>query len=75
MKFLYIVLFICLYMLVYFLYMIIREGICRVVRLYFIAYTGWGKYRNRYRYSNSILALKRLNIIFSKYTLYRMLSV
>lgn len=72
---LYIVLLWCLFILLYFQYMIIREGIVRVVRLYYIAYTGWNKKRNGYRYPDSILALKRLNYIFAKYTLYRMLSL
>lgn len=71
----YIVLFCGLFMLIYFIYMVIREGICRVLKLYFIAFTGWNKKRKRYRYPNSMLALKKLNYIFAKYTLYRMLSV
>lgn len=72
---LYIVLLWCLFMLLYFQYMIIREGICMVFRLYYIAFTGWNKKRNGYRYPDSILALKRLNYIFAKYTLYRILSL
>lgn len=71
----YMLLLLCLFILFYFLYMIIIEGIVRVVRLYYIAYTGWNKKRNGYRYPDSILALKRLNYIFAKYTLYRMLSL
>lgn len=69
------ILFCALFMPFYFLYMIIREGICRVFLLYYIAYTGWNKKRNGYRYPDSILALKKLNYIFAKYTLYRMLSL
>lgn len=68
------ILFCALFMPFYFLYMIIKEGICKVFRLYYIAYTGWNKKRNGYRYPDSILALKKLNYIFAKYTLYRMLS-
>lgn len=72
---LYIVVFCCLFIFLYFLYMIIREGICRVFRLYYIAFTGWNNKRNRYRYPDSILALKKLNYIFAKYTLYKMISL
>lgn len=72
---LYMVLLFCLFILLYFIYMIIKEGICRVVRLYYIAFTGWNKKRNGYRCPDSILALKKLNYIFAKYTLYRMFSL
>lgn len=71
----YIVLFCALFMLFYFLYMIIREGICRVVKLYLIAFTGWNKKKKGYRYPDSILALKKLNYIFAKYTFYKILFV
>jgi hypothetical protein len=54
--------------------MIIREGIFRVLKLYFIACTGWNNKRKGYRYPNAILALKKLNYIFAKYPLYRMLQ-
>lgn len=67
----YIILFCALFILFYFLYMVIREGISRVLRLYFIAFTGWNKKRKRYRYVDAILALKKLNYIFAKYTFYR----
>lgn len=70
----YIVLFCALFMLSYFTYMIIREGIFRVLKLYFIACTGWNNKRKGYRYPNAILALKKLNYIFAKYPLYRMLQ-
>lgn len=70
----YIILFCALFMLSYFFYMIIREGISRVLKLYFIAFTGWNNHRKGYRYTDAILALKKLNYIFAKYTLYRMFS-
>lgn len=70
-----IVFFFCVFMLLYFLYMIIREGIIRVLRLYFIAFTGWNKKRKGYRYPDAILALKKLNYIFAKYTFYNNFSV
>lgn len=69
------ILFCALFMLSYFIYMVIREGVCKVLKLYFIAYTQWNKKRNGYRYPDSILALKKLIYIFSKYTLYRMFSL
>lgn len=56
----YIILFCALFMLFYFFYMIIREGICRVLKLYFIAFTGWGMHRKGYRYPDAILALKKV---------------
>lgn len=62
-------------LLPYFIYMVIREGLCKVCYLYFLAYTGWCKYRKCYRYPLSILALKKLNFIFAKYTLYRLFDV
>jgi predicted permease len=55
--------------------MIIREGICRVVKLYLIAFTGYGIKRKGYKYPDAILALKKLNYIFAKYTLYRLLDL
>lgn len=54
--------------------MIIREGISRALRLYFIAFTGWNKKRKGYRYPDAILALKKLNYIFAKYTFIRFFS-
>lgn len=71
----YIILFIGVFMMLYFLYMIIREGLWRVLRLYLIAYTEWDNYRSNYKYPNAVLALKKLNFIFAKYTLYRLLSL
>lgn len=71
----YIILFCALFMLFYFFYMIIREGISRALRLYFIAFTGWNKKRKGYRYPDAILALKKLNYIFAKYTFYKILFV
>ena len=71
----YIILFCALFMLFYFLYMIIREGICRVVKLYLIAFSGYGIKRRGYKYPDAILALKKLNYIFAKYTLYRLLDL
>jgi len=71
----YIVLFCALFMLSYFIYMIISEGVCRVLKLYFIAFTGLNRYRKGYRYPDAILALKKLNYIFAKYTFYKILSV
>lgn len=65
----------CILLLSYFCYMILREGICKVFKLYFIVYTAWGKKRKGYKYPDSILALKKLNYIFAKYTLYRFLSL
>lgn len=62
-------------LLLYFIYMVVKEGFCKVFYLYYLAYTGWGKYRKCYRYSLAILALKKLNFIFAKYTLYRILSL
>lgn len=55
--------------------MIIREDISRALRLYFIAFTGWNKKRKGYRYPDAILALKKLNYIFAKYTFYKILFV
>lgn len=55
--------------------MIIKEGIFRVLKFYYIAYTGWDIKRKGYEYPDAILALKRLNYIFAKYTLYRLLSL
>lgn len=71
---LYLALLFTWFILLYFLYMIIREGVCKVLKLYFIAFSGWNNKRKGYRYTDSILALKKLNYIFAKYTLYRMLS-
>lgn len=59
----------------YYIYMVIREGLCKVCYLYFLAYTGWYKYRKGYKYSLAVLALKKLNFIFAKYTLYRMFDI
>lgn len=63
MMILYVVLFGALFMLFYLFYMIIREGISRVLKLYFISFTGWNNHRKGYKYSDAILALKKLNYI------------
>lgn len=62
-------------LLPYFIYTVIREGFYKVCCLYFLSYTGWRKYREGYLYPLSILALKKLNFIFAKYTLYRLFDV
>lgn len=66
---------ICILLLSYFVYVIIKEGICRILKLYYIAYTGWSIKRKGYKYPDAILALKKLNYIFAKYTLYRLLNL
>lgn len=58
---------------IYFIYMVANEGVCKVFGLYYMVYTGWEKYRKGFSFPDSILALKRLNYMFSKYMLYRLL--
>lgn len=74
----YLITIIFIYIALYVIYTFINEGICNVLKLYFIAFTGYkyryDKFGNKYKYPNFILALKRLNYKFSKYYLYRLLS-
>ena len=47
----------------------------RILKLYLIALFGYLIYRKKYRYPISILALKRINYIMSKYWLYRIVQL
>ena len=57
----------------YFIYMVLKEGLCKVCYLYYLAFTGFNKYRKGFRYPIYILALKKLNYMFAKYFIYRIL--
>ena len=46
------------FMFFYFMYMCVREGICKITYLYFVACTKWNKKRHKHNYSDAVLALK-----------------